>query len=76
MNTLSNFSAFALTRGEMKSVVGGACTITFDTQDGGCSSITIKTKATQAQSVKFANSYIGKSFNGSSTVNGYNVTCR
>jgi hypothetical protein len=27
MNTLSNFSDFALTRGEMKSVTGGACRV-------------------------------------------------
>ncbi|TAE34991.1 MAG: hypothetical protein EAZ91_00025 [Cytophagales bacterium] len=72
---LASFSGQTLSREQMKAVKGGKCTITFDTAGGGCASIVVETNASQQSAVNYAESKMGGSINGSSTITGYNVQC-
>jgi natural product precursor len=54
MNTLSNFSQFALTRSEMRAVIGGACRICSSQPNGwgGCGSYSLSQYDANSQAAK------------------------
>jgi hypothetical protein len=73
--SLSNFSAFAMTRAEMKNVVGGAyCVITWDTTAGTCNTKSHYT-GTQDGAVNYANKQMGQTDSAGNTINGWQISC-
>ena len=70
MNTLSNFSAFALTRGEMKSVVGGACQVCSSGGPGGNSGTCGNFVFTKSQAKQFVSK-----MNSNGDGYNYSATC-
>jgi len=72
---ISSFGGYVLSREQMKKIVGGVCHIYFDTVDGGEASITVNYGTSQSSAVNYANSKMGGSINGSSSITGYRVNC-
>lgn len=72
---LANFQNETLNRSQMIGIKGGMCRILFDTVNGGCGSISVTLGTGEAGAIAYADSHMGGSINGSSTINGYSVSC-
>ena len=81
MNNLVSFMQFALTKSEMREVVGGGCTIYFDYFDYGSNTHvcnyfqqTKTNNISQQDAVNYADGLVGKPLHNG-FISGYSVQC-